>query len=157
MTLTHMKFNLQGVPENAIPPAGTKHRIMLDLYLTGEEVKEDTLVRLLGRNCRGTFQALTGDRFGYWHFIDVLEDGKIDARYLDKRHLSGDYEQDALARAERKVIFKTKSHKQAKGGAIRERKALAELEKSHIELNALEVEELDKSHQMKMKNIENRQ
>ena len=154
MKTAHMKVKLQSVPAHTIPPIGSKHRIMLELYLDGKEVRESDLTPKLGRNFRGIFQALTGDRFGHWHFIDVIENGIIEARYLDKRHLSGDYNQDKTARAERKIILKSKSHKVALLGASRVPKSQADLCKAYDELNELENETLDMEYKLKLEAME---
>ena len=112
-------FQYQGVPMEAIPASGTPARRMLDLYMTNSEVKEQRLCDEFGRNYRSLIQRLQGDRFLHWNLIPILEDGKIDRRYLDQRHVSGDRYLDSVARAERKKELKSDSHKDAMFGASR--------------------------------------
>jgi hypothetical protein len=52
---------------------------------------------------------------------------------LDPRHLSGDIEQDAEARRERRKQFKEVSAKEAKQGRIREPKAVREMSDAQAE------------------------
>lgn len=112
-------FNYQGVPIEAIPAIGTNARKMLDLYQTGEEVQEQSLCDIFGRNYRSILQRLRGDDFLHWRFISIEVKGVIEARMLDSRHVSGDRYQDALARAERKKELKSESHQEAMLGASR--------------------------------------
>jgi len=112
-------FQYQGIPAEAIPASGTPARKMLDLYMANTEVKEQQLCDEFGRNYRSLMQRLQGDRFLHWNLIPILEDGEIDRRCLDQRHLSGDRYQDSVARAERKKELKADSHKEAMLGASR--------------------------------------
>jgi len=109
-----------GVSLESIPPLGSKHRQMLDLYMSGKIVQEDILCDKFGRNFRGLFQALRGDKFSHWRFVDIQdENGIIEARQIDLRHLSKNIIQDSLARAERKKELKADSFKDAIAGANR--------------------------------------
>lgn len=112
-------FQYQGIPAEAIPAMGTLARAMLDLYMTGEDITEQILCDEFGRNYRSLQQRLKGDRFLHWNLIPILEDGEINRRYIDPRHLSGDRCQDSIARAERKKELKSDSHKEAMTGASR--------------------------------------
>ncbi|WP_282177277.1 hypothetical protein [Vibrio nereis] len=132
------KHKLTGVPENAIPPVGTEERKMLELYLSGEAVSEQRLCDEFGRNYRVPLQYLRGDKYRYWHFISLKEKRVIEARYLDERHLSGDNELDALARAERKWQLKRDSKNEAKRGNIRLKRALKEYAEALHELYQLQ-------------------
>lgn len=128
------------VPEAAIPPAGTRARLMLDLFLTGDLVPEQLLCDQYGRNYRSLLQRLRGDDFNYWRFIEVKENNVIEARYLDARHLSGNYHLDQLARAERRKELKADSHTEAMFGASRVQKAFEELQEATQELKHLQKE-----------------
>ena len=112
-------FKYQGIPTEAIPASGTPARRMLDLYMSGNEIKEQLLCDEFGRNYRSLQQRLKGDRFLHWNLISILEDGEIDRRYMDPRHLLGDRYLDSIARAERKKELKADSHKEAMTGASR--------------------------------------
>ena len=125
------EFNYQGIPEEAIPATGTKFRKALDLYMTGEEVTEQCLCDTFGHKFRSVHQALRGDKYLHWNLISVKgDDGNIYSRYLDQRHLSGNREEDALARAERKKELKAQSHQEAMLGASRVTVAFEELEEA---------------------------
>lgn len=112
-------FQYQGIPTEAIPAIGTNARKMIDLYQAGDEIQEQSLCDIFGRNYRSILQRLRGDAFLHWRFIPIEKNGVIEARRLDSRHLSGDRYQDALARAERKKELKTESHQEAMLGASR--------------------------------------
>ncbi|MCG9632270.1 hypothetical protein [Vibrio sp. Isolate30] len=135
---------LIGVPTEAIPPLGKPERQMLDLYLEGDAVSEDELCERFGRNYRSIQQRLRGDRYLHWRFIDCVEDGVIESRYIDPRHLSQDRTMDALARAERKAELKSDSHKEAMNGANRVKSAFEELEEAKAKL--FELLEMKKAH-----------
>ncbi|PMO60355.1 hypothetical protein BCT06_12730 [Vibrio breoganii] len=128
---------LIGVPTEAIPPLGAPARQMLDMYLSGDAISEDELCEEFGRNYRTIFQALRGDRYLHWRFLDLVEDGVIEARYIDPRHLSQDRNLDALARAERKAELKSDSHREAMSGANRVKSAFEELEEARAKLSEL--------------------
>ncbi|MFA0349673.1 hypothetical protein AB4486_22495 [Vibrio sp. 10N.222.55.C6] len=131
-------LSLIGINEEAIPKFGTPHRQLLEMYLTGECVEEDEIVKVFGRNVRTLIQALRGDRFNHWRFISIYDsDGVISARHLDPRHLSQDRQQDALARAERRKELKSSSHRQAMKGAARVERAFDELQAASNELTDL--------------------
>lgn len=125
---------LIGVPVEAIPPVGTPARRMLDMYLGNDAVAEDELCEVFGRNYRSTLQMLRGDRYLNWRFLDVVEDGVIESRYIDPRHLSQDRNLDALARAERRAELKAESFKEAVHGANRVKPAYEELEEARAKL-----------------------
>lgn len=131
---------LVGVPEEAIPPAGSRARLMLDLFLTGEKIPEQLLCDQFGRNYRSLLQRLRGHDFYFWRFIEVRENNVIEARHLDPRHLSGSYHLDQLARAERRRELKADSHTEAMFGASRVQKAFEELQAATQELNNLQKE-----------------
>jgi hypothetical protein len=72
-------------------------------------------------------QRLKGDVLGNWLIESVpIEGTSTTALQLDPRHLSGDIEQDAKARRERRKQFKEVSAKEATQGRIRETRALRE-------------------------------
>ncbi len=105
---------------------------------SGNEVSEDEIAREIGRNYRGPLQHLMGSTFQYWNVLSVRgEDGLIKGRKLDPRHLFGDPQQDALARAERKVVLAAKSHQDAVMGRVRESKALNRRVTAREELKVL--------------------
>jgi len=121
-----MSILLFTAPNEAIPPLGTNARQYLDLLALGE-VKENDAMVLFNGNQRSPIQDLGGDRYCNW-FIRPIENeqGVIIARKLNERHFSGDKQLDADARKERKRTLKECSHKQAKQGRIREKKAFQE-------------------------------
>ena len=129
-----------GVNLNSIPPIGSKHRQMLNLYMSGEIVPEDTLCDKFGRNFRGIFQALRGDKYCNWRFVDIQdENGVIEARQIDLRHLSKDPIQDSLARAERRKELKADSFKEAVAGANRVKPSYDEFIEATELLSKLQV------------------
>lgn len=129
---------LKGAPIAAIPKFGTNPHKLLMLLLSGDEVNEDDIAREIGRNYRGPLQHLMGPTFQHWNVLAVRgEAGLIKGRKLDPRHLSGDEQQDALARAERKVVLAAKSHHDAVMGRVRESKALSRRVTAREELKVL--------------------
>ncbi|EHZ2536568.1 TPA: hypothetical protein NKQ48_000879 [Vibrio parahaemolyticus] len=132
-----MPLTYQEIPQNAIPRVGTQCRKMLDLFMGGDSIPEQQLCDEFGRNYRSYLQQLRGRQFQYWRFIDVRENGVIEYRYLDPRHLSKVRYLDALARAERRKELKKESHTEAMSGASRVRQAYKELEAANDELEAL--------------------
>lgn len=133
--------SLLGIPTEAIPPAGKPVRQMLDLFLMGDEVPEQHLCDQFGRNYRSLLQRLRGDAYLNWRFIDVIDNGTIEARYLDPRHLSQDRRLDALARAERKKELKAESHKEAMEGASRIQVAFEEFTEASEKLCEMQVQQ----------------
>lgn len=132
-----MPLTYQETLQNAIPKAGTQCRKMLDLFMSGDSIPEQQLCDEFGRNYRSYLQQLRGKPFQYWRFIDVRENGLIEYRYLDPRHLSKVRYLDALARAERRKELKKESHTEAMSGASRVQQAYKELEAANEELEAL--------------------
>ncbi|HCH0356862.1 MULTISPECIES: hypothetical protein [Vibrio] len=132
-----MPLTYQEIPQNAIPKAGTQCRKMLDLFMGGDSIPEQQLCDEFGRNYRSYLQQLRGRSFQYWRFIDVRENGVIEYRYLDPRHLSKVRYLDALARAERRKELKKESHTEAMSGASRVKEAYKELEAANEGLEAL--------------------
>jgi hypothetical protein len=129
-----------GVNLSSIPPMGSKHRQMLNLYMSGEVVQEDILCDEFGRNFRGIFQALRGDKYCHWRFVDIQdENGIIEARQIDSRHLSQDPILDSLARAERRKELKADSFKEAVAGANRVKPSYAEYMEATDFFNELHV------------------
>ena len=131
---------LLGIPDSAIPSNGSRPRQMLELYLTGEQIAEQFLCDEFGRNYRSVLQRLRGDDFNFWRFIEIRENNVIEARYLDPRHLSGSYDLDQLARAERRKELRADSHTEAMLGASRVQKAFEELREADKELVTLQKE-----------------
>lgn len=132
-----VNFKYQGIPSEAIPAMGTDARSMLDLYMSGNEISEQLLCDKFGRNYRSLQQRLKGDRFLHWNLIPILEDGEIDRRYVDPRHLSRDRYQDSIARAERRKELKADSHKDAMTGASRVGSAFEDYIKASQDLDEL--------------------
>lgn len=138
MTISNTEY--LGVALESIPPIGSKHRQMIDLYMSGEIVQEDTLCDKFGRNFRGVFQALRGDKYGHWRFVDIQdENGIIEARQIDLRHLSTDPIQDSLARAERRKELKADSFKEAVAGANRVKPSYDEFMEASDLFNELHI------------------
>ncbi len=110
-------------PDGALPKSGTQAAKLLELLKNGSEVKELKLADIFESNQRSPIQDLGSDNLLNWliHPIEN-EQGKIIARQLDHRHLSGCIKLDANARKERRKQLKERSYKQAKQGRIREPK-----------------------------------
>ena len=110
-------------PDGAIPKAGTNAAKLLTLLMSGEPVNELELAVIFYSNQRSPIQDLGGDKLLHWLIHPIInEQGKIVARQLDKRHLSGCAKLDSDARKERRKQLKQLSYKQAKQGRIREPK-----------------------------------
>tara|TARA_R100000544_G_scaffold31136_1_gene17381 strand:+ start:1862 stop:2332 length:471 start_codon:yes stop_codon:yes gene_type:complete len=138
MTISNTEY--LGVNLSSVPPMGSKHRQMLDLYMSGEVVQEDILCDKFGRNFRGIFQALRGDKYCHWRFVDIQdENGIIEARKIDSRHLSQDPILDSLARAERRKELKADSFKEAVAGANRVKPSYDEYMEASDFLNELHI------------------
>jgi hypothetical protein len=128
-----MNILLFTAPNEAIPPLGTNARQYLDLLALGE-VKESDAMLLFNGNQRSPIQDLGGDRYCNWLIRPIENEQRvIIARKLDERHFSGDKQLDTDARKERKRTLKESSHKQAKQGRIREKKAFQEREEAQKE------------------------
>ena len=110
-------------PDGALPKSGTQAAKLLALLKNGSEVEELKLADIFESNQRSPIQDLGSDYLLNWliHPIEN-EQGKIIARQLDHRHLSGCPMLDANARKERRKQLKERSYKQAKQGRIREPK-----------------------------------
>ncbi|MFT5815115.1 MAG: hypothetical protein ACI9VT_002886 [Psychroserpens sp.] len=143
MTISNTEY--LGVALDSIPPIGSKHRQMLDFYMNGEKVQEDTLCDKFGRNFRGIFQALRGDKYCNWRFVDIHdENGIIEARQIDLRHLSQDSTLDSLARAERRKELKSDSFKEALASANRVKPSYDEyIEATELLNDLLMINELE--------------
>jgi hypothetical protein len=138
MTISNTEY--LAVALESIPPINSKHRQMLDLYMSGKIVQEDTLSDKFGRNFRGIFQALRGDKYCHWRFVDIHdENGIIEARQIDSRHLSQHTIIDSLARAERRKELKAHSFNEAIAGANRVKPSYDEYMEASELLNELHM------------------
>jgi hypothetical protein len=83
---------------------------------------------------RSALQDLRGDKRSHWLIhSSICERTHAKTIQLDPRHLSGNAEQDAEARRERRKQLKEVSAKEAKQGRIREPKAVRERGEANAE------------------------
>jgi hypothetical protein len=123
-------------PLEAIPKSKTKANRLLLILADGKEHDRNKLILdpLLGESMRSALQDLRGDKLLNW-LIHSGVCGHSGARTikLDPRHLSGESEQDAAARRERRKQFKEVSAKEATHGRIRESKAIREMTDAQVD------------------------
>ncbi|MEZ9130392.1 hypothetical protein AB4262_10705 [Vibrio breoganii] len=119
----------QSAPESAIPKPGTNAYKYLSMIAESSVISERALMEAFEGRQRGALQQLGNETNEYWliHNVVSLTTGRIFARYLDERHLSGNRDYDAQARLERKKMLKTVSYIQAVNEAGRVPKARKEL------------------------------
>ncbi|WP_313447839.1 hypothetical protein [Atlantibacter hermannii] len=117
-------------PAHTVPKEGTKAHRILHALVDGP-ICEDELLQIAGKHYRSPLQQLMNEKHGWLFIHDVTDEkGVITSRYLDSRHLSGVWELDIRARAERRVALKKDSAKKAGAGAERAIKAIRELIKA---------------------------
>jgi hypothetical protein len=122
-------------PEGAMPKPGTQAHKLLSKLEYGHAIPEMELAFLFNSNQRSAIQDLGSDSLQNWNILPIEdESGKIVARQLDPRHLSGDPILDLEARRERRLLLKKRSHKQAHQGRVREPKAYKELNEVESEM-----------------------
>lgn len=128
--MTNWEKYLITAPAHTIPKPNTKAYRILRVLVDGP-VSEDELLQIAGKHYRSPLQQLMNEKHG-WLFIheDTDEKGVIVSRFLDSRHLSGDWTLDAQARAERRVALKEDSANKAEVAAERVKKAIRELIKA---------------------------
>jgi hypothetical protein len=122
-------FIIKAAPLESIPKLKTKAYRLLSFLVDGNKHDRNRLILdpLLGESMRSALQDLRGDKLSHWLIhSSVCEDTGAKTIQLDPRHLSGDTEQDAEARRERRKQLKEESAKGAIQGRIREPKALRE-------------------------------
>jgi len=127
---------LSAAPLEAIPKANTKAYQLLLWVIDGKKHDRSKLILdpKLGETLRVALQDLRGDKLLHWLIhSDVCEHTGAKTIQLDPRHLSGDIEQDAAARRERRKQLKEVSAKEAKQGRIREPKAVREMSLAQAE------------------------
>tara|TARA_R110002074_G_scaffold300936_3_gene472332 strand:+ start:1774 stop:2229 length:456 start_codon:yes stop_codon:yes gene_type:complete len=127
---------LSAAPNEAIPKSNTKAYHLLLWLIDGKEYDRNKLILdpLLGESMRSALQDLRSDKLLNWLIhSSVCEHTGAKTIQLDPRHLSGDIEQDAEARRERRKQFKEVSAKEAKQGRIREPKAVREMSDAQAE------------------------
>jgi hypothetical protein len=136
MNNSNSTIALSAAPHEAIPKADTKAARLLSYLVDGKKHGRNKLILdpLLGESLRSALQDLRGDNYHHWNIIS----GKDEATggsflHLDPRHLSGDIEQDAAARRERRKQLKEVSAKEATQGRIREPKAARERSEAQSE------------------------
>ncbi|WP_313471080.1 hypothetical protein [Atlantibacter hermannii] len=114
-------------PAHVIPKQDSgAYRLLM--ALAEGEVSEDGIAAIAGRNYRSPLQQLMGKKYGWFLIHSTIgEDGNISGRYLDLRHLSEQWDEDASARAERRKEWAEISYREATQGAEREKAALREL------------------------------
>jgi len=113
----------------ALPKIGTKPHRLLSYLIDGKKHDRNKLISdpLLGESIRSPLQVLKGDKYSHWLIhSSVCEHSKARIIQLDPRHLSGNAEEDAEARRERRKQLKEVSAKEAKQGRLREAKAVRE-------------------------------
>lgn len=138
MSISNRSLNeiLKGAPVNAIPKSNTKSYHLLAVTIDGLPHKRNKLILdpKLGESMRSALQDLRGDKLCHWlihsDICELTGEGTIQ---LDPRHLSGDPEQDAAARRERRKQFKEVSAKEASQGRIREPKAIREMTDAQVD------------------------
>lgn len=124
------------VPLEAIPKSNTKAYRLLLILADGKEHDRNRLILdpLLGESMRSALQDLRGDKLLHWLIhSSVCKRTGAKTIQLDPRHLSGDTEQDAEARRERRKQLKEVSAKGATQGRIREPRALRERDLAQAE------------------------
>jgi hypothetical protein len=124
-----LALTFNNVSVKHIPKIGTAAYTLLLILSDGALHTRASLIRhpILGENLRSALQRLKGDELGNWLIESVpIEGTSTTALQLDPRHLSGETEQDAEARLERRKQLKEVSAKGAIQGRIREPKALRE-------------------------------
>jgi hypothetical protein len=115
-----------------IPNIGTPAYVLLSLLNNGEYIER--WQPSLGEAIRSALQRLKGDKLGNWLVKSIKVEGKKHSvLMLDPRHLSGETEQDAEARRERRKQLKVVSAKEAKQGRIREARAVREMSDAQAE------------------------
>ena len=121
---------LSNAPVKAIPKSNTKAFRLLSILIDGEKHDRNRLILdpLLGESMRSALQDLRGDKLLHWLIhSDVCKRTGAKIIQLDPRHLSGDIEEDAVARRERRKQLKEVSAKEAMHGRIREARAIREM------------------------------
>lgn len=106
------KYN--GIDPKYIPKLGTQARALLDMLWCNPELSIKQIENKFGINARSPLQLLMGQKY-HWliHPIFDPDTGKIIARKLDDRHLTGDPKYDFKARLERRIKLTSDSRKQA--------------------------------------------
>lgn len=134
---TSLALLFANAPDDSIPTI--KHYgayVTLELLADGELHSRKELTKILGETWRSALQSLRGDRFHYWLIHSVKQaDSKTTLLQLDPRHLSGNSQQDAAARLERRKELKSESYKEAEQGWRRMPKAhsaMLEAEKDYF-------------------------
>jgi hypothetical protein len=120
---------ISAAPNEAMPKSNSKAYHLLLWLIDGKKHGRNKLILdpLLGESLRSALQDLRGDKLSHWLIhSSVCESTGARTIQLDPRHLSGDIEQDAEARRERRKQFKEVSAKEATQGRIRETRALRE-------------------------------
>lgn len=121
-----MKQLNKTAPSCAIPKNGTKAHKFLMMLSSGKPVAKTKFLHEFGESMRSPLQCLENDTYQCWNIkrIDIDDEPYLQ---LDKRHLSGNWEQDKLARLERRKELKAESYTQAE--KERERFLIAQQEK----------------------------
>lgn len=119
-------------PYCAIPKNGTKAHKFLMMLSSGEPVAKTKFLHEFGESMRSPLQYLENESYQWWNIKRIFIDD-VPYLQLDERHLSGDWEQDKLARLERRRELAGESYTQA----VREEQRL---EQAKNELLVSEVE-----------------
>ena len=122
-------LHFSNFPAEAIPKVGSQPYVLWHLLVDGTRHYRKVLIqhKQLGETLRSPLQALRSDKYHNWNIISGNDEVTGESfLQLDPRHLSGDAEQDAAARRERRKQLKEVSAKEATQGRIREPRALRE-------------------------------
>ncbi|MFC3096178.1 hypothetical protein DRW07_05280 [Alteromonas sediminis] len=114
--------------QKSFPKRGTPARKLLELLSDGRAHDRNEIAQLIGEDMRSPLQDLRGKKYRYWYIHNVRIKGERQTFLkLDPRHLSGDEQLDALARAEREVLYLLGSYSHAKSAYLRLTKLSREL------------------------------
>ncbi|MGO2510051.1 MAG: hypothetical protein ACTH6Y_13855 [Vibrio hibernica] len=119
-------------PSCAIPKNGTKVHKFLMMLSSGKPVAKTKFLHEFGESMRSPLQQLESEKYQWWNIKRVSIDD-VPYLQLDERHLSGDWEQDKLARLERRRELAGESYTQASKEKMRLKSAERELLESEIE------------------------
>jgi hypothetical protein len=129
-------FIFSSAPLEGIPLQNTKAYRLLTVLSDGAPHIRNKLILdpKLGESMRSALQDLKGDNLCHWliHSGTSEKTGKGTIQ-LDFRHLTGDPDQDAQARRERRKQLKEVSAKEATQGRVREPKAIREKAEAQAE------------------------
>tara|TARA_R110000796_G_scaffold126971_3_gene242140 strand:- start:917 stop:1366 length:450 start_codon:yes stop_codon:yes gene_type:complete len=100
------------VDRRFVPSRLSNAYVFLILLIISGQVSKSEALRILGDDPRSPLQALTSKTNGYWHVANIGT--KLAVYELDKRHLSGNIEDDRNARFEARLRLTDRSYKQCR-------------------------------------------